>query len=956
MSFTHILNQKETNNTNGQHFTSCITLTNELSLNSTQTQSLQTCDYESVSQESEYRKNMLSLPIITGPNGSSNDSSNEKPENADSENSVHSYHKSKGGNEWEILEGLKDGQRCEEKPNKFDGYLYKRRKWPLKGWHKRYFNLENGILSYSKNPNDMMKGKIHGSVDVGLSVISTKRNSKRIDIDAEEFIYHIKVKNRIQFMHWVAMLRHHRLYRQHEITFGNRINAMTPIRSPVVGTATSTPIESNSKVFAWIMDSNNERDYNQSQKELSELQVKLVKLSSLLKTIEMQTCSQTNNIPDSETASLKKHRRRFLLRRKKGNNSNAVKKPIEIIVSNNDGIIDKNVNTLKPLPMGHHLSSSHPVLNDPLLQPNSLPESWSNEAESDFNEHSSDYNRLTPTKALFDFINLANDVNNSFRTLLRSIQSDNSKKGLKQFSDNFNTNSVHSLRQSLTESLRQNREMKLKLDRIHEASKLSLITPQISPETDKITRATSITSITEDEMDEQTIVHQPLAHSTSRESSSVLSISEYFDAEENLSACTTSTEDEDEESIATDLSDDGTEYRNVMKASIENISISNRTGRRSKLPAPQPDSGDVSLWSLLCKNIGKDLSKISMPVTINEPLNVLQRLCEELEYSELLDKASVIEDDCQRMLQIAAFAVSSYSSAYYRAGHKPFNPLLGETFECIREDKGFKFISEQVSHHPPVSACHAESEKYVFWQDMRIKSKFWGKSMEIIPFGTVHLYLKPFKKHYKWNKVTTCVHNLFKGQRWVDNYGELTITDGELTCKLTFEKASYWSNKKHEINGSIENSRGETLERLFGKWNESLHCGSATSAKCIWRPGAMPHDYELYYGFSRFAIELNELTPELVKVLPPTDTRFRPDQRLLEEGNIQMAETIKLQLEQQQRERRKKREESGQSDHNPLWFRKEITDEGEESYRYNERYWQIRNENGFSAIEFEKLW
>jgi hypothetical protein len=48
------------------------------------------------------------------------------------------------------------------------------------------------------------------------------------------------------------------------------------------------------------------------------------------------------------------------------------------------------------------------------------------------------------------------------------------------------------------------------------------------------------------------------------------------------------------------------------------------------------------------------------------------------------------------MAIIAAFAVSGYASAYYRT-HKPFNPLHGETFECVREDKGFRFISEQVS-------------------------------------------------------------------------------------------------------------------------------------------------------------------------------------------------------------------------------------------------------------------
>lgn len=105
-----------------------------------------------------------------------------------------------------------------------------------------------------------------------------------------------------------------------------------------------------------------------------------------------------------------------------------------------------------------------------------------------------------------------------------------------------------------------------------------------------------------------------------------------------------------------------------------------------------------------------------MPVTINEPLNVLQRLCEELEYCELLDTAATVDDPLQRMLLMAAFAVSAYSSSSHRAGHKPFNPLLGETYECLREDKGFRFVAEQTSHHPPISACYAESKNFIFSQ------------------------------------------------------------------------------------------------------------------------------------------------------------------------------------------------------------------------------------------------
>ena len=51
------------------------------------------------------------------------------------------------------------------------------------------------------------------------------------------------------------------------------------------------------------------------------------------------------------------------------------------------------------------------------------------------------------------------------------------------------------------------------------------------------------------------------------------------------------------------------------------------------------------------------------------------------------------------MLWVAAFSISAYGSSNARASHKPFNPLLGETFECIREDKGFKYVAEQVGPH-----------------------------------------------------------------------------------------------------------------------------------------------------------------------------------------------------------------------------------------------------------------
>ena len=60
-----------------------------------------------------------------------------------------------------------------------------------------------------------------------------------------------------------------------------------------------------------------------------------------------------------------------------------------------------------------------------------------------------------------------------------------------------------------------------------------------------------------------------------------------------------------------------------------------------------------------------------MPIILNEPLNLLQRLCEELEYSELLDKAAQKDDPVQRLLLVAGFAVSGYACTIHRAARKP---------------------------------------------------------------------------------------------------------------------------------------------------------------------------------------------------------------------------------------------------------------------------------------------
>ncbi|OAY67075.1 Oxysterol-binding protein-related protein 1C, partial [Ananas comosus] len=139
--------------------------------------------------------------------------------------------------------------------------------------------------------------------------------------------------------------------------------------------------------------------------------------------------------------------------------------------------------------------------------------------------------------------------------------------------------------------------------------------------------------------------------------------------------------------------------------------------RRKKLPNPVEKEKGVSLWSMIKDNIGKDLTRVCLPVYFNEPLSSLQKCFEDLEYSYLLDHAyewgrkgnfrqsgvgafSImgtldLGNNLMRILCVAAFAVSGYASTDGRSC-KPFNPLLGETYEADYPDKGLRFFSEKI--------------------------------------------------------------------------------------------------------------------------------------------------------------------------------------------------------------------------------------------------------------------
>ena len=87
-----------------------------------------------------------------------------------------------------------------------------------------------------------------------------------------------------------------------------------------------------------------------------------------------------------------------------------------------------------------------------------------------------------------------------------------------------------------------------------------------------------------------------------------------------------------------------------------------------------------------------------MPGALNEPLSGPQRLCEAVVYSENIFRRAAMTQDPIKRTAIALIAQITCNSITQFRQRKPFNPMLGETYELVTEN--FKFLSEKVKHNP----------------------------------------------------------------------------------------------------------------------------------------------------------------------------------------------------------------------------------------------------------------
>lgn len=415
-------------------------------------------------------------------------------------------------------------------------------------------------------------------------------------------------------------------------------------------------------------------------------------------------------------------------------------------------------------------------------------------------------------------------------------------------------------------------------------------------------------------------------------------------------------EDEDDPQILEILEAEAKAEMKIKKKKSNYI----KDHRRDTLPALRPKQS-INIFKILKDALGKDLSKFCVPVYFNEPISMLQKVCEMMQNERLVTEAANQTDSLLRLVYVTAFCIAQYGGTQFRCT-KPFNPILGETYEF--KTKKWKFFGEQVSHHPPITAGHAESSKYELWMNTHLKSKFWGKSLEFTPLGAMNFRFKDNDHLFKCKRPMTTVQNIIIGTMYIDHKGDCIVentTTGEAAL-VSFKPMGMFSgnSKRGIVSASIRDSHNKEVYELYGKWTEALYYkpsgASDSEGILLWEFPRQPEDWERIYHFTEFTLQLNMVDGHILEKLPPTDSRLRPDQRCLENGDLQLANDEKRRLEDRQRDRLRKLKEEG-IEYEPRYFEKEeheneVDDEGVKmiSYKYKGGYWTDRKSHNWEGM------
>lgn len=321
-----------------------------------------------------------------------------------------------------------------------------------------------------------------------------------------------------------------------------------------------------------------------------------------------------------------------------------------------------------------------------------------------------------------------------------------------------------------------------------------------------------------------------------------------------------------------------------------------------------------NLMSYFIKKIGHDIfsgkgiMNISLPIFIFDTRSLLELWVWQNAYcAEYLEKAGEATDPIER---IKYATIYSLAKLHLTVGQqKPFNPILGETFQCKIGDS--EFYLEQTSHHPPRSHFYVKGKNYVLYGYNEPDANGFGNSINISNKGTTIIEFKD-KKKLEVFFPEMVLGGTVLGDRTINFKGILEVVDkaNDLFCiveinpdergffeKLSRKKSTFPDHVKGYITSISKNGKLIPKKNMYSIIKTDDHIKSTVSGE---------FSEELFFdGDSYWKYDANGF-PKFYRqdLTLLSDSYFREDMHFLIEDDEELAGKYKHLMEERQRKDR----------------------------------------------------
>ncbi|XP_067937670.1 oxysterol-binding protein-related protein 9-like isoform X2 [Watersipora subatra] len=337
------------------------------------------------------------------------------------------------------------------------------------------------------------------------------------------------------------------------------------------------------------------------------------------------------------------------------------------------------------------------------------------------------------------------------------------------------------------------------------------------------------------------------------------------------------------------------------------------------------EHGSIITHLLSQVRIGMDLTKIVLPTFILERRSLLEMFADFFSHPDLFVRIGDYSTPEERITEVVRWYMSAFHAGRNASvARKPYNPILGETFQCVFEIPGEEnskeslaedgpvkwatksdlcYIAEQVSHHPPISAFYAECQKKRISLDGYIwmKSKFLGLSIGVDLVGEAVISLLDHDEEYKISFPSGYGRSILTVP-WIELGGKCNISCEKTGCSAVVEFLTkpFYSNKKHAVKGVVSvPGYSKPFCVINGEWNGLMFAEYASGRN------------EAFCDTLKMPIVKKRVQP--ISEQDPFESRrlWKDVTYHLKHKDVNGATTFKHELEQAQREAAQQRKETG---------------------------------------------